>query len=191
MIVRGPLGAAASTHNTERNVDTDKELDPSVVWHNKNLYVSALCAAAEHESNVDEEWLHVVGGAEALGRSLQKALIDRVCNRMPPQLQVRASSIPGAGNGLFALRDFAAGEMVLELYGALVPRGPQHERASAKDYLFGLNAHFQVDPIHPSVESEWRVAWAINHCCTPNLVALKSNYKLLGFSRCALDCSSF
>lgn len=90
--MRGHPGAAASAHNTERDVDTDKELDPSVVWHNKNLYVSALCAAAEHDSNVDEEWLHVVGGAEALGRSLQKALIDRVCNRMPPQLQVCGGS---------------------------------------------------------------------------------------------------
>ena len=36
------------------------------------------------------------------------------------------------------------GELVLELYGALVPRGPHHERAGAKDYLFGLNSCFQV-----------------------------------------------
>lgn len=145
----------------------------------------ALLAAAEGgiEGEVDDEWLEVNGGAEALGRSLQKALIDRVCNRALLQIQVRPSSISGGGQGLYALRNFAPGELVLELYGALVPRAPQYERTGAKDYLFGLNARFQVDPLHPAVQSEWRLAWAINHSCSPNLVALKSNYLLLGFSR--------
>lgn len=160
------------------------QVDSSVAWHCKRFYVMALLAAAEGGSggDVDDEWLEVSGGAEALGRNLQKALIDRVCNRAPPQMQVRPSAIPG-GQGLYALRDFAPGELVLELYGALVPRAPQYERTGAKDYLFGLNERFQVDPLHPAVQSEWRLAWAINHSCSPNLVALKSNYSLLGFSR--------
>ena len=164
------------------------EEDPAVAWHCKSVFVMALLAAAEDgsraEGKVDEAWLEVSGGAEALGRSLQKALIDRTCNRLPPtlQLHVRPSAIPEGGKGLYAMRDFAPGELVLELFGALVPRGPRHERSDAKDYLFGLNERFQVDPMHPAVESEWRVAWAINHSCSPNLVALKSNYQLLGFS---------
>jgi hypothetical protein len=161
------------------------QVDSSVAWHCKSFYVMALLAAAEGGGGgeVDDEWLEVSGGAEALGRSLQTALIDRVCNRAPPQMQVRPSAIPEGGQGLFALRDFAPGELVLELYGALVPRAPQYERTGAKDYLFGLNKCFQVDPLHPAVQSEWRLAWAINHSCSPNLVALKSNYSLLGFSR--------
>ena len=130
----------------------------------------------------DDTWLPVFGGEEALGRSLQAAIIDRASGRAPPQLQVCESSIIGGGHGLFARRNFAQGELVLELYGALVPRGKEHERAEARDYLFGLNAFFQVDPIHPDVQSEWRIAWAINHSCDPNLVALKSNYQRLGFS---------
>ena len=127
-------------------------------------------------------WLQVSGGTEEMGRSFQKAVIDRVCDRAPPELRVGPSSIPGCGQGLFAERDFACGELVLELYGALVPRVPSHARPGAEDYLFGLNERFQVDPIHPAVESKWRLAWAINHSCSPNLAALKSNLLRLGFS---------
>ena len=148
------------------------------------LYVMALLAAAENTSPTEGEgesaWLAVPGGSAALARSLQAALISRVCAGDPPPLVVAPSSIPGCGAGLFALRDFACGELVLELYGALVPRGKA--RPAAKDFLFGLNEAFQVDPVHPSVDSMWRVAWAINHSCSPNLVALKSNFRLLGFT---------
>ena len=148
------------------------------------LYVMALLAAAENPSPAEGEgesaWLAVPGGSAALARSLQAALMSRVCAGDPPPLVVAPSSIPGCGAGLFALRDFACGELVLELYGALVPRGKA--RPAAKDFLFGLNKAFQVDPMHPSVDSAWRVAWAINHSCSPNLVALKSNFRLLGFT---------
>ena len=148
------------------------------------LYVMALLAAAENPSPAEGEgesaWLAVPGGSAALARSLQAALMSRVCAGDPPPLVVAPSSIPGCGAGLFALRDFACGELVLELYGALVPRGKA--RPAAKDFLFGLNEAFQVDPMHPSVDSAWRVAWAINHSCSPNLVALKSNFRLLGFT---------
>ena len=148
------------------------------------LYVMALLAAAENASPTvgdgESEWLAVPGGSAALARSLQAALMSRVCAGDPPPLVVAPSSIPGCGAGLFALRDFACGELVLELYGALVPRGKA--RPAAKDFLFGLNEAFQVDPMHPSVDSAWRVAWAINHSCSPNLVALKSNFRLLGFT---------
>ena len=136
-------------------------------------------------SSVENEvWLEVRGGEEALGRGMQRALIDRACSRTPPQLRVRPSGIPQGGLGLFADRSFEAGEAVLELYGVLVPRKARYDRPGSQDYIFGLNEAFRVDPLHPQVQShQWCLSWAINHSCNPNLVALKSTYGRLGFSR--------
>ena len=97
----------------ENQIDASQkaQLDPSLTWHCRSVYVSALLAAAEDGGGgtVEEEWLEVSGGAEALGRSLQRALINRVCNTAPPELRVCPSAIPGGGQGLFAQKDFAPG----------------------------------------------------------------------------------
>jgi len=101
----------------DQSQKAEDQLDPSLTWHCRSVYVSALLAAAEDGGGgtVEEEWLEVSGGAEALGRSLQRALIDRVCNTTPPELHVCPSAIPGGGQGLFAQKDFAPGMYVRDI----------------------------------------------------------------------------
>ena len=54
---------------------------------------------------------------------------------LEPWVEVRASGVPGAGNGVFALRDFSEGETVAVYMGAVVRAGEKEgymERAYAK-----------------------------------------------------------
>ena len=63
-------------------------------------------------------------------------------------VEVRPSTIPGAGNGLFAARDFSEGQLVCEYTGEILTF-LQAMKAADKTYLmggFGLNVH--VDARH-------------------------------------------
>ena len=58
-------------------------------------------------------------------------------------VEVRRSRIPNSGDGLFAARDFAAGELLGEYRGRVLSL-LQATRLQDRDYLmggFGINAH--------------------------------------------------
>jgi hypothetical protein len=135
--------------------------------------------AGEHR---DEEEVELVLDFDGLGRSMQECVISRYRGDAVPGARVHDSHI--SGKGLFTTRAFRRGELVLELFGGLLDRqvGPSGD----SDYVFGLNARFQIEPRFP-LGPEWeanphRVAWAINHSCRPSVAALRTSYTKLGFS---------
>lgn len=61
------------------------------------------------------------------------------------QLRIKQSTVPGAGKGLYAARDFAAGEEVTRYTGDLaIGRAAQGFFGGSK-YVFGLNSNIAID----------------------------------------------
>jgi len=56
-------------------------------------------------------------------------------NALFPDLEIKASFIPGAGKGLFATRNFRVGEIIGKYYGTEIP-SREEVPAEKEDYLF-------------------------------------------------------
>ena len=112
--------------------------------------------------------------------SHQKSLLGITANDSYRNSLVVKKS-PVSGEGLYTAKRYPKGAFVLELYGALILRGSEHS-PQALPYIFGLNRRFQVDPSHPAA-GPFGLAGKINHSCEPNLIALKTSYSRLGFSK--------
>ncbi|SDJ15602.1 hypothetical protein SAMN04487926_13550 [Paraburkholderia steynii] len=79
---------------------------------------------------------------------------------------VRRSSVHG--NGVFAVRPFAAGERVLEYKGEIIAwrdavRRRQREGVEGHTFLFGLSDGRVIDGNQGGNSERW-----LNHACTPN-----------------------
>lgn len=89
--------------------------------------------------------------------------------RMNRRLAVRRSPIHGSG--VFALRDLAAGESLLEYRGRRLTHAEADERYGDNHYgghtfLFTLNEHYVIDGADGGNAARW-----INHSCAPNCQA--------------------
>lgn len=73
-------------------------------------------------------------------------------------------SMPGVGDGLFAVYPIAAGEFVLEYTGERVPTGTAETKGSR--YLFLIDDEWTIDGPVPE-----NTAGFINHACEPNCEA--------------------
>ncbi len=74
-------------------------------------------------------------------------------------------SMPGVGDGLFAVRPMEQGEFILEYTGERIPTGTADESDSR--YLFEINKKWTIDGPVPG-----NTAGYINHACTPNVEAI-------------------
>src|SRR3989344_893025 len=74
------------------------------------------------------------------------------------------SSMPGVGEGLFAVYRIAEGEFVLEYTGERLPTGTAEDAGSR--YLFVLDKEWTIDGSVPD-----NTAGFINHACEPNCEA--------------------
>lgn len=78
---------------------------------------------------------------------------------MPDGLQVKPSNIPGAGQGLFAAREFEQGEVLCAYTGVVYPSREAWKRPD-KSYLMKLGGGKYVDALHsPEVLARY-----INDC---------------------------
>lgn len=89
--------------------------------------------------------------------------------RMTRRLAVRRSPIHGSG--VFALRDLAAGESLLEYRGRRLTHAEADERYGdnhhgGHTFLFTLNDHYVIDGADGGNAARW-----INHSCAPNCQA--------------------
>jgi SET domain-containing protein len=66
-----------------------------------------------------------------------------------------------AGLGLFALRDFKKGELVIEYVGEIISEAEAQRRGGK--YLFELNDNWTIDG-----KDRKNIARYINHACKPN-----------------------
>lgn len=115
-------------------------------------------------------------------RELHKRMLD-LWNRGRSELcEVRGSEIHG--RGVYATRDIAADEKIIEYVGELVDkeesgrRGTaQHERAietgDAAVYIFNVTKKYDLDGNFP-----WNTARLINHSCEPNCQAWATGKKI-------------
>ena len=93
----------------------------------------------------------VVVAVAAAGAAVVAAYLLQRRRRQPKRrwvhgVEVRPSLIPGGGDGLFATRDFASGEVLGEYYGRVLSLLQAHQLED-RDYLmggFGLNAHLDA-----------------------------------------------
>lgn len=94
-----------------------------------------------------------------------------------PQKAYKVKSSKIHGNGVFAARDIAKGERILEYLGEKISkdesnkRGIKHEEIAKKSgggavYIFELNDEFDIDG-----NFEYNDARFINHACTTNCEA--------------------
>ncbi|MDQ1698184.1 MAG: uncharacterized protein QOG34_47 [Frankiaceae bacterium] len=96
----------------------------------------------------------------------------------PPRVVVRRSPIHG--RGLFANRDIATGEDVIEFGGALVPwsRVRLHRERSgetaAHTFLFDVGDGLVIDGGRNGNSARW-----INHSCEPNCEAVLDGHRVL------------
>lgn len=108
-------------------------------------------------------------------QELSKRLL-KLWNRAQSDLcEVRGSSIHG--RGVYATRDIAADERIIEYVGELInkeesgKRGTEQHERSVKDgdaavYIFNLTDKYDLDGNVP-----WNTARLINHSCEPNCEA--------------------
>lgn len=96
--------------------------------------------------------------------------------------EVRGSEIHG--RGVYATRDIAAGEKIIEYVGEIIDKDEssergveQHERSvksgDAAVYIFNLTKKYDIDGNVP-----WNTARLINHSCEPNCEAWQSGKKI-------------
>ena len=108
-------------------------------------------------------------------RELHKRMLDLWKRGQSDLCEVRGSSIHG--RGVYATRDIAAEEKIIEYVGEIIDkkesarRGTaQHKRAIAHGdaavYIFTLTKKHDIDGNVP-----WNVARLINHSCEPNCEA--------------------
>lgn len=95
---------------------------------------------------------------------------------MSDYLEVRKSTIPGAGKGLFTLRDIKKGERVVEYLGEIIT-DKECDRRAEKDqygYFFYISKNKCVDAYHmPEVKARYandasgltKVKGIRNNCC--------------------------
>lgn len=74
-------------------------------------------------------------------------------------------SMPGVGEGLFAVRPIEDGEFILEYTGERIPSGEAESLPSR--YLFEINDTWTIDGPVPG-----NTAGYINHACEPNVEAI-------------------
>lgn len=73
------------------------------------------------------------------------------------------------GKGLFAVRDFAAGEYLLDYVGEIITAREADKRAD-NEYLFELENKMVIDG-----KEESNIARYINHSCDPNTEAIEED----------------
>jgi SET domain-containing protein len=81
-------------------------------------------------------------------------------------------SLPGVGEGLFAVNSIAAGEFVLEYTGERIPTGTAEDAGSR--YLFVVDDEWTIDGPVPE-----NTAGFINHACEPNCEATVEEGRIL------------
>lgn len=96
--------------------------------------------------------------------------------------EVRGSTIHG--RGVYATRDIAAEEKIIEYVGELIDKAEGGRRGSAQQkharetgdaavYIFNVNKNYDLDGNFP-----WNTARLINHSCEPNCEAWASGKKI-------------
>lgn len=81
-----------------------------------------------------------------------------------------------AGLGLFAARDFAKGETVIEYVGNRVPAS--RESVGDNRYLFSVNSRWDIDG-----RPRWNTARYVNHSCRPNCEAVNRRGRIFIVTR--------
>ncbi len=84
------------------------------------------------------------------------------------------------GLGLFAKRDFARGDFVIEYTGALLPNDEADRKGGR--YLFRVNSRWTIDG-----SGRHNLSRYINHSCQPNCVAYTRGKKVIIYSRRKID----
>lgn len=81
-----------------------------------------------------------------------------------------------AGLGLFAGRDFAKGETVIEYVGHRVPAS--EEMTGDNRYLFSVSSRWDIDG-----RPRWNTARYVNHSCRPNCEAVNRRGRIFIVTR--------
>lgn len=83
------------------------------------------------------------------------------------KIQVKKSGVHG--KGVFAAKDFAKGEMIIEYTGEMISaqeaedRHPHDPNDPNHTFYFQVDDNQVIDALHGGNSARW-----INHCCTPN-----------------------
>lgn len=89
-------------------------------------------------------------------------------------------SLPGVGNGLFAVEPIEKGEFILEYIGERIPTKDANKSGSR--YLFEIDENWTIDGPVPE-----NIAGYANHSCDPNTQAVIEDGRILYYAKRDID----